>query len=507
MSKGKFIFWIILLLAFALAGLLMLAAFLTSFGWLKSILDALSRDGSFDSLTNERFTSLRLPALTASALFLAIAAAGLFLRRASQRTAGWLWDLPGRLLRQFKADAAVLHAERKTWRPARGTLLGVAALTLLGLVARYFFLNNPMRHDEAYTYLTYVIQPWKYMLSDYSMPNNHIFHNVLVKLVTGVLGMQPWAIRLPAFIAGALVVPAGYWFARRFYNRTTAFLAAGAVAFLPDLIDFSTNARGYTMVALFTLILFGLGLRLRKQPNLVLWGVCILITALGFWTMPVFLYPAGIFYTWLLLDMLAGGGGVDNPRPRMFKYLVWSLAAAGVLTLLLYLPVMLRFGPMQLVSNQTVLPIPANTFLANMRVRLTETWAEWNLDLPFWLHWVFAGGLLLSLVFHWRATRTPIPILAASVLFIAVEVAILRPNTWPRLFQFILPMAVIWACAGWVALMDWIASYIPKRIPLSAAMAALALLAMTGASAARVVQVSPGYLPSTLLQLVGYPFR
>ena len=60
--------------------------------------------------------------------------------------------------------------------------------------------------------------------------------------------------RLPAFTAGVLLVPAVYWLAKRLYDRWTALGAALLVAWWPTLINYSTNARGYTLVALFTLL-------------------------------------------------------------------------------------------------------------------------------------------------------------------------------------------------------------------------------------------------------------
>ena len=72
--------------------------------------------------------------------------------------------------------------------------------------------------------------------TDYHLPNNHVFHSILVYFSTRIFGIQPWAVRLPAFTAGVLLVPAAYWLAKRLYDRWTALGAALLVAWFPPLI-------------------------------------------------------------------------------------------------------------------------------------------------------------------------------------------------------------------------------------------------------------------------------
>ena len=92
-----------------------------------------------------------------------------------------------------------------------------AALLLAGAVLiRLLYIQQPIRHDEAYTYLYFAAQPLGSALSDYTVPNNHLFHTFLVKVVTSVLGGSLPAIRLAAFVTGLLVVPAVYLLTRRF---------------------------------------------------------------------------------------------------------------------------------------------------------------------------------------------------------------------------------------------------------------------------------------------------
>jgi hypothetical protein len=82
-------------------------------------------------------------------------------------------------------------------------LLG--GITLIGLVLRVLVINRPIAYDEAYTFINFASRPFKHILADYSAPNNHILHTILVGIVYRLFGEEPWVPRLPAFIAGALM--------------------------------------------------------------------------------------------------------------------------------------------------------------------------------------------------------------------------------------------------------------------------------------------------------------
>ncbi len=161
-----------------------------------------------------------------------------------------------------------------------------------------------MLHDEAYTFIAFASRPLLAAISDYALPNNHIFHTLLVYLAYHLLGNQPWIIRLPAFVAGVAIVPLTYVTAGRFYNRKVGLLSAGLVAAAPLLIDYSANARGYTLVCALTLCAAALAAYVKDHRNRIAWTLLALTCALGFYTIPIMLYPAGMLVVWLALSGL-----------------------------------------------------------------------------------------------------------------------------------------------------------------------------------------------------------
>jgi uncharacterized membrane protein len=99
-------------------------------------------------------------------------------------------------------------------------------------------------------------------------------------------------------------VPAAFFAARRFFAAAQALGAAALVAITPWLIGYSVNGRGYMLVTLLALLLANVGGLLVQQPSrgaLIAYG---LIGALGFYTIPIFLYPMAGVSLWVLVAYL-----------------------------------------------------------------------------------------------------------------------------------------------------------------------------------------------------------
>lgn len=211
--------------------------------------------------------------------------------------------------------------------------LALAIVGIGGVLLRVLYLDQPMRYDEAYSFLYFALPSLRTAVSDYTVPNNHIFHTVLVWISTHLLGESPWAIRLPVFVAGLLSVPAAWFAARSLAGRGAGLFAAALTAVLPSLLLYSTNARAYTLVGLGTLLLIWVGNRLLDEESLSLWMAIVGIGALGLWAAPVMLYPLGAVLAWLLVERVRTDGG--RGAPRFVPRLAAAAALIGVLTIIL----------------------------------------------------------------------------------------------------------------------------------------------------------------------------
>jgi hypothetical protein len=340
--------------------------------------------------------------------------------------------------------AGELRQARQGWRSFRvrpATCAGLLALVAAAVLVRLPFLGQPARYDEAATQLGYASKPLYEIVSRYDTPNNHVLHTLAAAASCRLLGDELWALRLPAFLAGVLLVPACYLAARALYDRPTAWLAAALVAVSSLLVEYSTNARGYTLQALLTLLLVALSCRLLDSPTLLGWCAWAALAALGFWTVPTMLYPFAGLAAWLAL---CGGR-------RLLGQLLRASGLAGALTVALYLPILLLSGPGALVGNRFVQPLTLARWAHEMPASLAETSRDWHRDLPAWLAAVLAAGFLAALAAHRRIGRQPVPLAAVLAACCLLLTAAQRVAPFPRVWLFALPVYLITAAAGVVA--------------------------------------------------------
>ncbi len=420
----------------------------------------------------------RLSVRVSPAAHAAIAPRLLLAGLAGLATALLAWCLRGRLGRaladlaeqagaELKAARAHLRAARWDWPVV--AWLSLATLAALGL--RLVFLFQPMRYDESFTYSEYASGPIYLLLCKYNYPNNHVFHSLCVHLCCRAFGGEPWAIRLPALTAGLLLVPACYAAGRALFDRRAALLGAGLAACWSLLIEYSTNARGYALVALVFLLMLATGRLLLRQRTVLGWAALGLLGFVGFWTVPVMAFPYGAVLLWLAVSGLRRG---ETPadRRRFARCLAGSAALTVVLTALAYTPVVLVSGPTALLGNSFVRPLTWHELGQGVPGTLLSTWRLWQRDVPSPAVLLLGVGFLAGLCRGGRAAR----LVGATVLWCAVLVAARRVNPFERVWLFALPLYLLVAAAGLVRLIDGVRAVPLRRLLFGAALAGCLLL-------------------------------
>lgn len=314
----------------------------------------------------------------------------------------------------------------------------------LGLFTRAYFLSQPMRGDEAYTFLTYVNSGPR-ALFDYSAPNNHVLNTLLIKLTTVLFGSSPASIRIPAFIAGVAAIILVFYVSRSLTKTPNAGLfAAVTTALFPYLILYSTNARGYTLVVMLSLVIAWIGLRFSANPSK--WGVfwLALFSALGMFAIPIMLFPIAGIFIWLLALLLLQ----RTPLKAVLRQFIFPFGLlTGLFTAIFYLPVVIVSGGLApIISNKFVKPQTLDVFFSGLLPQLQKVFEELSRDIPL-------AALVLILVFvilgfvsaikmrNW-ALLLLVPCLflgAASILL--VQHAIPYARTWIYLIPFMLILA------------------------------------------------------------------
>ncbi|MCJ7543879.1 MAG: hypothetical protein MUP47_04830 [Phycisphaerae bacterium] len=377
-------------------------------------------------------------------------------------------DRPARDATPLPLEAA--PAEAPGEMPRWVYLLALALLTAAGVALRAIWLRHPMRYDESWTFLFYVLPRKLSAALVYSAPNNHILHTVLVALASWLAGDGPVALRMPAFLAGVALIPAAGHLATVLSHRRLAGLVAAAfVACSSILVDYSVNARGYTLFCLSAVILAERTVRICRDARPAGPWICwIVIAALGLLNIPVMVYPMIVLAAVLLLGAFLGPGG-RPARGLVLRRTVAVLVASAVLGFLLYLPVLRATGLVAteddpaaraspivvygsglygMVANPIIGSRPFAEAAARLPGVTVEALAEWARDTS-WPWWVLAGGGLVAAGAVGVRRRRAFYLLPLVVAVVLPGLALAqRIVPFARLWLFALPLLLAVSSCG-----------------------------------------------------------
>ena len=276
----------------------------------------------------------------------------------------------------------------------------LTVITLIGAVLRVFFVFDPVRYDEAYTYLNFVRLPLITTLTDYSLPNNHILHSILAKASVLLIGDSEFGLRFVALLFGVLMIPLTWYVARLYVSQRLVLLVSLCVAFSHYAIFYSVNARGYTLSAFLllvgTLVLqHCLSDRTLKSPILLA-----IVSALALFTVPS---NAPFILTLYLVWFLAV---ISNRFVRWYAFFLSGFF--GILsTLLLYGGVIVRSGLGQITNNDFVARLSYHEFFSRLATSLNEWITSFTLDTPLLLAVILLGFFVVGWWTSVKARQIP----------------------------------------------------------------------------------------------------
>lgn len=307
-------------------------------------------------------------------------------------------------------------------------------------------LSRPLRDDEAFTFLAFGLRSIWVAWTDYSTVNNHVLHSLLVSVSHSIGGWDPSVLRMPAFLAACLTLPALWWFVRQEHGWLAAALATGLFATSPLFLEYGTNARGYTLLTLFFALSLLHGRALVRRPNAnKLWMSQAVIIALGFLATPIMAFPAAITVTWMLM-LRYRQGGIAGLLPFTVKMGVWFCIALAI-TLILYAPVLVVSGFDALFNNPYV---KAGTWSVGAWIyksigSLIFSWVKWHEATPLWAQVALIAMLAIGVAAPRRPTGhrgvflIAVAIGTAMVLFVKPVVL----STRMTIFLFLVSNVVI----------------------------------------------------------------
>ncbi len=389
------------------------------------------------------------------------------------RFRSFVWTIEA-IRRSMRADwDSIYRSMLGGWKPRMA--LVTVSLVYLALVVPE--LGAPIRSDEAYTFIHYCDVPAFITVTRYDAPNNHIFHSILVHLVTRLCGESVICIRLVACLAGWMtVVLLMTWLTIR-YHVNAAFLGGLILATNPTFLEYSVNARGYTLSTLALGVAVWAATIMAVRPYHSVAFLAIAGGTLALYTIPTNVYALAMIYGGWLVGCLATKRRTDfayecdaSIRPRNLNLdtvaelqsasvkgllCAWLLCGliTGMATVAVYLPVLATMDPQlmrTLASSNT-------TSRWETLQRLSEYWPQ----LADWCFWrvppigrllVVAGIAIASLL----AVKDRKLI---SVGLVCVSIAALLPilqNQMPpeRSWFFLVPTSVAIAAVGWFQLLS-----------------------------------------------------
>ncbi len=338
------------------------------------------------------------------------------------------------------------------------------AITVLATVARAIGLNDGLWIDEIYSLVRSFRTPLGQILTEFWGDNHHPLYAVLAHASRGVFGESAWSIRLPALLFGVAAVPALFALGRLVVSRREALLAATLLAVSYHHVWFSQNARGYSAIAFFAIVLMWALLRGMATGRLAYFAWYGVAAGLGAYThLTVVLIVAGHAIAGLLVLPRVPAA----ERGSRFRGLLLAMGLGAALTVVLYAPMLgsvihyFLHSPSGLQGVST----PRWALLEGIRVLVLGLSGGVRVVGAV----VVVAGVLVGVagvVSIWRRSPLFILLLVVPALVTSAGAAAARGTLYPRFFFFAIGPAIVVAVRGTFAAGAWLSTGL-GRAPLT----------------------------------------
>jgi mannosyltransferase len=320
------------------------------------------------------------------------------------------------------------------------SVLIITGVMVLGAVLRYWNINQSFWWDELWSTLPYAAAPTIRTLFcelGYYF-NNHVMYSLLCRFSMGLFGESEFSARMPALVLGLITLWVLFRFSKRYVGAWSGLAAALLLAMSAFHIDHSTEARGYTGLALFSLLAtysFFQAIRTNKLRD---WGFHILCVVIGFY-FHTFMIAVSVSHFCCALIFFAGKLLKINSISigfAVFRNYLLSQVVAVIATILLYVPLLDDFfRNMQKVRMVVVDRTPFLLSLINMIFPGILT-----------VHGAIVYGILLvsgMLFIFKKDKRLCLFIITTMVLPIILFLSLNPMFVFERYFIYALPFALL----------------------------------------------------------------
>ncbi|MEN8120930.1 MAG: glycosyltransferase family 39 protein, partial [Bacteroidota bacterium] len=325
--------------------------------------------------------------------------------------------------------AEISNISRKDW------YLFSIVFVFATLIKAYYFFTQPITNDEAFTFLSYVNQGVAASASYYNLTNNHILHSLLCN-VFNLLPVSPvYSLRIASFLTGSVTLFIVFIFFRKLFDIKAVFMAFVFFAFAPASIQYGFLARGYSLILLFTTIsTFALFELIKYNENKKkLWFIFIISSALGFYSIPVYLYVFASHITFYFIYSLTASKFL---LIKNIKELFIASLIVGLVVSILYSPVMLVSGFDSLVGNDVIKSLSTNEFMF-VFVEFIPDYIQWVFGYNMFLISVAFVVIPIGLIYSYKKRRDLFLIIISFLIVPIILIFIQRITLYNRLFVFV----------------------------------------------------------------------
>jgi hypothetical protein len=318
-------------------------------------------------------------------------------------------------------------------------------LFLLIILSRsYFIFRFPFHVDERFTYLYFVDKGFLVSMTYYPGPNNHILYTLICNLFDLFIADPVLAMKLPALLISIALSVVFWIIINRYFTYSISLLATALFSFAEPVFYYSMQGRGYILLMLLALLATQSAIKITQCNKLSsadffwLW----VSTTLGFYTIPIFLYPFVSLLLFITLQLII------QQKYTFFKPLLVTCIAIVSSVFVLYLPVIVFNGWRALVDNSWVAPTPWQEFVYLFPQHLLKLASELWGALPggAWLTGVCIlfclGGILnkswVSVVRPWQAIYLLNLVVVTGISFLQRLLVPLRVLFYLSIYQYII---------------------------------------------------------------------
>ncbi|UZR94688.1 glycosyltransferase family 39 protein [Chondrinema litorale] len=231
----------------------------------------------------------------------------------------------------------------------------------------FLLFRYPVHIDEAFSYVFMVSKGMLVTLTYYPGPNNHIGYLISCVLADVIFSEPMLAIRIPVLLLSTFTSIFLFAVIKKYLNFNIALVASCLFSFSEYGLFYSVHGRGYELMIICFIIASISLIKIINIGSKYYFIVFIGASVLGFYTIPVFLYPFASIMLFALIYSLT------EKQTRKVRWLFATGMIVFLGSLFMYMPVLFASGINALTGNKWVSKMNFDLFLEQFPFYLADT--------------------------------------------------------------------------------------------------------------------------------------